>query len=171
MKNLKINFFILISSILAFISLGGCGNSENNKVTMTSMVKEDARIILEGIENRTYESTAELFSADVKENYPMLNQDIAELMEYLDGEIVSHEGVFTDTKGGHSTDEGWIEKGFEGRIINVKTNTNKTYNIKFGGYYIYKEKPEKVGIQYIIIESLDDLDENGYPIVKSIYYE
>jgi len=34
-----------------------------------------------------------------------------------------------------------------------------------------KDKPEKVGVAYIIIESLDDVDEKGYHIAKSIYYE
>lgn len=171
MINSKFTFFILLGTILIITSLSGCGSDGNNNVTMISMVKEDAKIILEGIENSTYESTAELFSSYVRENYPTLSQDIAELMEYIDGEIVSYERVLSDTTGGHSTGEGWVEKRFEGRIYKVKTNTNKTFNIKFGGYYINKEKPETVGVQYIIIESFDDLDENGYHVEKSIYYE
>lgn len=171
MKNCKLIFFLLLGIIFMSTSLTACRSNEQNRITQTSMTKDNAKIILEGIENRTYESTAELFSSYVKDNYPDLTQDIAALMEYIDGEVISYEAITSNSQGGHSTPEGWVEKRYEGVIHNVKTNANRTYNIKFGGYYIYKDKPEKVGVAYIIIESLDDVDEKGYHIAKSIYYE
>ena len=170
MYNYKHSSFKLLGIILVISCLTACGGEK--VVTQGQMVKNNAQIILDGIESKTYEPTAELFSPYVKENYPTLHQDIAELMEYIDGEIVSYSHLTNSNMGGHTTaEEGWVEKYFEGVINDVKTSTDRTYEITFAGYYVYKEEPKKVGLDYLLIECLDDLDEDGEPVRKSFYYE
>lgn len=92
-------------------------------------------------------------------------------MEYIDEEIISYERILRGYKRGTFNKRKMNRKNFECRIYNEKTNTNRTYNIKLGEYYIYREKPQKFNLQYIIIETFDDLYENGYHVEKiSITY-
>lgn len=151
--------------------LSACGSTNSNYVDEYSKLEQDAKNIIDGIESTNYELILDIFSPYVKNNYPDLQSDISELLKQIDGDIVSYEGITSRSMGGHSTEDGWVEKKLEGEIYNVKTNQKKTYNIKFEGYYINKDNPDKVGVRYLAIECLDELDEAGYPKKTSIYYE
>ena len=157
----------IISMIL---SLSACSLNSKNKVTAPRMVRQDAKIIIEGIESGEHESILEIFSPYVKENYPNLESDIAELMKFIDGNIISYDDVYDEPVSGTSTPEGWIKRGIAGTIDNIITTTGKTYTLKFEGYFVYKDEPNKEGIDYIAIISKDTFDEEGDPETKSIYY-
>lgn len=170
MKDYKMKIFMLSVMILVILPLNACGtNSE--KVTYISTTKENAQIILDGIKTEDFEETAEIFSPYVKEKYPDLENDIAELMEYIDGDVESYESVVCRAGAGTSTEEGWVERYIYGDIRNIKTNIDKTYTITFSGYYVNKDQPEKEGVSQITIESHDVVDEEGRPEWRTIYYE
>jgi len=152
-----------------FFSLTACGVTNSDRISTFEKSKQDAQIIIDGIKTKDYESIVSIFSPYVKSKYSELQSDIATLLECIDGDIVSYDIVIKST-GGHSTEEGWVEKRQEGEIYNIITSNGKTYNIYFGGDYINKENPEKVGVRYITIAFLDEIDEDGYPIEKYITY-
>lgn len=171
MNNSITKKILQLGVVLIFFTLSACGLTNSNNVNEYSQLEQDAKNIIKGIESNNYELILDTFSPYVKNNYPALQSDICELLKYIDGDIVSYEGITSSSMGGHSTEDGWVEKKLEGEIYNVKTNQKKTYNIKFEGYYINEDNPEKGGVRYLSIECLDELDEDGYPIEKSIYYK
>lgn len=171
MNQSKMKIIVLLGIVLLMLSFGACRFINKGKVTRDNKIKQEAETIMEGIKNSDYESIQEIFSPYVKQRYPDLQSDIAELMGTIEGNIVSYDAVSRSSTGGHSDPDGWIERSTEGTIRNVKTDQDKTYTIKFEGYEINRDKPEKVGVRYIGIRYMDDLDEDGDPKRKSIYYE
>lgn len=171
MNQSKMKIIVLLGIVLLMLSFSSCRFINKGKVTRDNKIKQDAETIMEGIKNSDYESIQEIFSPYVKQRYPDLQSDIAELMGTIEGNIVSYDAVSRSSTGGHSDPDGWIERSTEGTIRNVKTDQDKTYTIKFEGYEINRDKPEKVGVRYIGIRYMDDLDEDGDPKRKSIYYE
>lgn len=76
--------------------------------------------------------------------------------------IVSLEEVLLQKKA-------WL-KTVEGTADNIVITTGKKYTLKFEGYFVYKDDPDKVRIRYIKNISKDIFDEEREPEVKSIYY-
>ena len=171
MNHSKMKIIVLLGIVLLMLLFGACRFINKGKVTRDNKIKQDAETIMEGIQNSDYESVQEIFSPYVKQRYPDLQSDIAELMGTIEGNIVSYDAVSQSSMGGHSDPDGWIEKAVKGTIRNVKTDTDKTYTIEFEGYAINRDKPEKVGVRYIAIRYMDDLDEDGIPKMRSVYYE
>ena len=168
MNSFAKRILLLSGIILIIFSLTSCGLSAKKKVSERGKIFRDAEVIVEGIKKGDYESIAELFSLYVKQNYPNLQHDIAGLMEYIDGDIVSYERISCASTGGYSEYGEWIEHSLEGEIYNIKTSNDKTYVITFGGDYVNKNKPDLVGAQYIVI-----FKDRAYSSSESkcIYYE
>ena len=161
---------MLCGFLVLLLSLCSCAALPNGEATGRSKIKQDAETLMYAVQNEEYDPIVELFSPYVKTKYPNLKDDIIDLMDYIDGDIVSYGHMVFDSMGGSSTEEGWVEKKLEGTIYDIVTSNNKTYAIIFGGYYINKEEPDKVGTRYISIFNVSDGNiqvHNG----KSIYYE
>lgn len=57
-----------------------------------------------------------------------------------------------------------LEERFSGKVKNIKTDTNKTYEIIYGYYSVNTEHPEYVGISSLSIIDTDIYNEElGYP--------
>ena len=103
----------------------------------------------------------------MKETQPDLEKDIAELMTYIDGEIISYDSVGRTNMGGTSEGGEWVVREVKGIIENIKTDNGKTYTIEFVGYANNKDNPDMIGVNYIVI-----IKEEGYTRrKKSIYYK
>ena len=87
MKTFKRKVRILLIPIVALL-LSACGLFSNS--SYGDMIHKDADAIMSGIQNKNYAEIKEIFSPHVKETYPELENDIAELMKYIDGEIQSY---------------------------------------------------------------------------------
>ena len=168
MKTFKIKIRILIIPIVT-IFLSACGLLSNS--SYGDMIHEDADAIMNGIQNKNYADIKEIFSPYVKETYPELENDIAELMTYIDGEIISYDSVGRTNMGGTSEGGEWVVREVKGIIHNIKTDNGKTYTIEFVGYANNKDNPNMIGVNNLVIISADEKNEEGYSKRKSIYYK
>ena len=84
----KKKIVILSGVVILMLLFGACRFINNSQENEYTKMKQDAETIMEGIKNSDYESIQEIFSPYVKQRYPDLQSDIAELMGTIEGNIV-----------------------------------------------------------------------------------
>lgn len=143
-----------------------------NKLEHSDVIGQDAEIIIKGIQDNNYSGIKEIFSTYVKENNPDLETEIENLMENIDGKVVSYDTVSRGPYGrGISENYEWILRSKEGTIGNIKTDAGKIYEIDFALYLDNKKQPDKLGAFMLKIVMQDQLDENGEYVEKIINYD
>lgn len=111
-----------------------------------------------------------MFSQYIKDTHPKLRDEITELINFIDGEIISYDKPDGSYGGGARTVEGKSREFLTGAVANIKTDTDKTYKLRAEYYSINKKYPESVGICALAIVCEDTFDqEYGYP-KDGIYY-
>lgn len=111
-----------------------------------------------------------MFSQYIKDTHPKLRDEITELINFIDGEIISYDKPDGSYGGGARTVEGKSREFLTGAVANIKTDTDKTYKLRAEYYSINKKHPESVGICALDIVCEDTFDhEDGYP-KDGIYY-
>lgn len=168
MRNTRFIFSICFISV--FITLTGCAESapkaESTYINHARVARLQSEEILQGVLNKDAEAIADLFCPYVKENYPNLEEDIADWIEFIDGDILSYDAPKGARGGGTTTAmDGVVKQNISGRIANVKTSSGKTYRIGHGGYSVYKEHPDYVGVTSVTIfaEDLHDDENHCWP--------
>ncbi|MCM1090665.1 MAG: DUF5104 domain-containing protein [Muribaculum sp.] len=122
--------------------------------------------ILQGVLDKDAKAIADLFCPYMKENYPNLEEEIGNWIEFIDGDILSYDAPEGRRGGGATTAvDGVVEQSISGKIENVKTSSGKTYRIGHGGYSVYKEHPDYVGVTSVTIfdEDLHDDENHCWP--------
>ena len=163
----KIRFIASLYVLSVFITLTGCGISASGTGSTYINHERVARLqseeIIQGVLNKDAEAIADLFCPYVKENYPNLEEDIADGIEFIDGDILSYDAPEGDRGGGTRTaEDGVVEQSINGGIDNIKTSSGKTYRIGHGGYSVYKECPDYVGVTSVTIFVEDLYDAENY---------
>ncbi|MDE7253587.1 MAG: DUF5104 domain-containing protein [Acetatifactor sp.] len=166
----KIRFIFSICFISVFITLTGCATpaprTESTYINHARVARLQSEEILLGVLNKDAEAIADLFCPYVKENYPNLEEDIADWIEFIDGDILSYDAPEGARGGGTTTaEDGVVEQSINGGIDNIKTSSGKTYRIGHGGYSVYKEHPDYVGVTSVTIfaEDLHDDENHCWP--------
>ncbi|MCM1090666.1 MAG: DUF5104 domain-containing protein [Butyrivibrio sp.] len=158
-----------LSCISIFITLTGCASSAPSTKSPYIGPEQVARLqseaILQGVLDKDAEAIANLFCPYMKENYPNLEEDIEIWIDFIDGDILSYDAPKGAMGSGTWTaEDGLVEGSINGRVENVKTSSGKTYRIGHGGYSVYKEHPDYVGVTSITIfvEDLYDYENHCY---------
>jgi hypothetical protein len=161
MKKLKIIFlsvFLVISTSCDF----KWQPIDRENIINDDTAKKLSVEVMEYIKDGDIESLKNLFCLTIQ-NTHNLDKEIAEALEFIDGEIVSHDEPKGSTGAGKMREEGWIELGLSGRIENILTDTGKIYRIRFHSYAIYKANEDNVGITSMNILSEEYNRENNLP--------
>lgn len=163
----KSKFIFSICFIVVFITLTGCATpapkTESTYINHARVARLRSEELLQGVLNKDAKAITDLFCPYVKENYPNLEEDIADWIELIDGDILSYDTPKGARGGGTATaEDGVVEQSINGGIENVKTSSGKTYRIGHGGYSVYKEHPDYVGVTNITIFVEDLYDAENY---------
>lgn len=108
-----------------------------------------AGVMRDGFIAKDADIVKELFSEYAHEQYD-LDTQIADVFEFIDGEIVSVGKILAGCSGFETTMEyGSVINEIDGTIDEVVTDNGKSYSISFKGYYNYKSHDEQVGVYSI----------------------
>lgn len=148
---------ILMCTVLCIMS--GCKQlAQNTEIMKWEMVmapttaKKQARIILDCFKTGKTEDLEALFCKTTSSSYD-LNKEIAEAIEFIDGNIIDDGNLEDTSYREESISDGKIDKlTIAPSIYHIKTDTGKEYQINFGTCLVNEDKPEKVGMTYIMIE-------------------
>ena len=152
----------LLSVILLLImtlTVSGCFSSSNK--SDTSIGREQAEEILRCLNEDDIEGLKSMFCKEISDTHN-LDKEIAEAMEFFDGESVSHDKVLVG--GGQSVENGKIvDRHIRYAILNIKSNTEKKYKIVTHSYLDYDKNSDCIGITYlkVINNATDDFVQIG----------
>lgn len=152
--------------LLIVVVVSGCGkiNKGQKRIASYDIPNYQAEVIIEGIKTKNASIIAEQFCPYVKENYPDLEEQIAQWIGFIDGEIISYDKPQKSPPSG-SYYYGTIQyRSYGVSIENVKTSTGKTYSIGHGVYTENIDHPEFIGITDMCIFDEDQYDENADPV-------
>lgn len=152
--------------LLIGLLVSGCGkiNKGQKRIASYKLPDYQAEIIIEGIKTKNASIIAEQFCPYVKENYPDLEEQIDEWMEFIDGEIISYDNPQKSPFLGEYCYGTVKYRCYEVSIENVKTSTGKTYSIGHGVDTENIYHPEFIGITEMCIFDEDQYDENADPV-------
>lgn len=125
------------------------------EIKAKQIANEQAEIILECFKTGNSEELEALFCENISSSHD-LKAEIAEAIEFIDGNIIDN-GTWTGmSSAGESVDDGEITKlDICPSMRHVKTDTGKEYLIWFDSYLIYEKEPNNIGMIYIIVKNED----------------
>lgn len=159
MKRFKKFFRIILVCAVFSLTLGGC-NTLSGNISPTDCCNE----IIRCLEEKDKESLKNIFCSKTLSGYSDLNDEIDKAMNFFEGQAVSYDN-FQYPSGSKKENGKWVEYDFSPYMNNIKTDKNKTYNIKFYLITVYEAEPERVGVSEISIT-----DENGEKCLIGDYY-
>ena len=144
----------VILLLIATMTFSGCFSSGNK--SDTAIGREQAEEILRCLNEDDIEGLKSMFCKEISDTHN-LDKEIAEAMEFFDGEADSYDKVLVG--GGESIESGKVvDKHIWYNIKNIKCNTQKTYFIATSSYLLYNKKPDCIGITFITIFDEDTGD-------------
>ncbi len=158
---MKKKISVLICCIIIIVS--GCGDVKKEEKTSLQLAKQQGEMIVRYIDNKDKNGLKEMFCKKLKKNSNLEN-DISEMLEFIQGEIVSYDEPMGGRSSWKSDEKGLTEEIIEGEIENIETDAGKQYQIIFGYYNVNKGDKEKLGIFEISIFDISVYNKNnGYP--------
>ena len=154
----------IIVFFLSFAILCGCALPSGMYSTPNEEMKQQMMTILQAVIDKDVNTIEELFCPYIKEHDEQLQEEITALFEFIDGDIISYDEPEVSRGGGTMAGlEGYVKMSMSARI-NVYTSTGKMYQLGYGAYPVYKEKPDYVGVTNMVVYDEGKYNrENGYP--------
>lgn len=151
----------IILSAAVLCTLSGCSrvarvaDAINWELEASRVANEQAEIILDCLKTGNSEELEALFCENISSSHD-LKAEIAEAIEFIDGNIIDNGTWSGMSSAGESVDDGEITKlDICPSMRDVKTDTGKKYLIWFDSYLIYEKEPNNIGMIYIIVKSED----------------
>ena len=115
-----------------------------------------SKLAYDAIESRNSEDLKALFAPYTAENCD-LDEEIAAFFKKIDGNIISVKETSGFYSGGNKDAmKGGVFNEYRCRLINLKTDTGCSYEVKLLGVYNYDGSEEKEGINAIFLYYPDD---------------
>lgn len=153
----------IILLLIITLTVSGCFSS--GKKSDTAIGREQAEEILRCLNEDDIEGLKSMFCKGISDTHN-LDKEIAEAMEFFDGEAVSHDKVLVG--GGDLLKEGKIVDRHIGySILNIKSNKGNNYKIVTHSYLIYDMNTDYIGITYLKV--IDNNTEQMVQIGDYVY--
>lgn len=162
--------FTYILILLCVVLLNGCEYRKEQSPSPEEITVETSKKIMEALQQNDKQMLAELFCPYIRETYPQLDEEIDNLYNVINGEIMSYDEPSPSLLGGATKEgEGWVQQYTVAKIVNVKTNNNEEYTIRYKYYFIDKERPTYEGMVCISItkennQNLNTVEDENYEI-------
>ena len=153
MANMVRKRFFILLLVCSFL-LTGCFSEHVSSRTVGKRAEEYMKCFADKDEEKLFS----YFAEDIKTNRKELTMtEIKEAFNsVIDGNIVSYR-YGGSGGGGESVDYGKIKKFYRSpEFYDVKTDTGKSYEIKFSYHHIWREYPEREGLREINIYQTND---------------
>lgn len=102
------------------------------------------------------------------ENHENLDDEIQGIFDFIEGDIVSYEKVWSGGNAGHKNNGKWIEKYSLADIRGITATNGNTYKIYFEYYFVNEDEPEMLGISYINVVLQEEDRQYDDPVVQYI---
>lgn len=147
-----LHIVLLTISIITFGLLVGC-DPDNPLGDKGLAGEQKGEEVIGYLKSDDSESLKDMFCDELR-NRDDFDEKINEIMEFIDGVIISYENV----GGSGGRGETW-ECLYPG-LTNIETDKGKSYKI-YMSIYIKNENPNKLGMHQFQIHLLGDKNENG----------
>lgn len=153
----KVLVLFLTASI---IILSGCGKRH---IQPWRVAKQYAETAIDCTIRRDIEGIKEMFCEEIQETHD-LDEEIEELLDFIDGNIISYDEPDGKPSGSSSDWDGVIDQAISGYIDEIKTDKGGRYRINVYGFTEHRNHKEYIGITCmdIIDKALYD-EKNSYP--------
>ena len=132
-------------------SYENCIDKWKNEWVSSNEVREDViKEFFDAADNKDKEALMALYSDEIQQDSE-LKEQVEEFLDEYPGGLVD---LKFDYKGGH--EEGSSDYGVSSEYLNARYEVKKGdeyYYISFGGYYENDEEPDKIGLDYFVINS------------------
>lgn len=156
----KILSYLII--LIAIVTLYGCGNPNYKTPEQIGQMKNET--IMAALKTKDKEKLKNIL-AKAMQNQENIDEEIDNLMNFIDGNIVSYDEIGLASPGRGSSDEkGLIYEVYDGETENIVTDTGKKYELKYYMYYVNRNHKDHEGIfQVILYDTEIYTEENNYP--------
>ena len=165
-------FMFLICMIGTMCS---CSKNDSNEeyytVSNKALDEESNRIkdvFLESLSDKDVDKLQNEFSSFAKEN-ANLKDEINNAFGFIDGNITSIGSAITGLGAAETDEKGYVRATYEVSLFDVKTDKNRTYEIRILGNFFYRNNEHKQGIYRIHVRDkdieYDAATENGTCVV------
>lgn len=156
----KILSYIMI--LIVIVTLYGCNDPNYKTPEEIGQMKNE--IIMEALKARDKEKLKQVLAKSMQ-NQENIYEEIDNLINFIDGNIVSYDDIGLASPGrGESDEQGLIYEVYDGWTRNIVTDTGKKYDLKFYNYYVNRNHEDYVGvIQVSIYDTEIYTEENDYP--------
>ena len=103
--------------------------------------------------------------AEAFQNQENIDEEIDNLINFIDGNIISYDEIDIASLGRGSSDEkGMIYRMYDGETENIVIDSGKKYKLKYYMYYVNRNHKDYEGIIQIWLEDTElYIEENDYP--------
>ena len=156
----KILAYLII--LITIVTLYGCGDPNYKTPEQIGQMKNET--IMEALKAKDKEKLKKVL-AKAMQNQENIDEEIDNLMNFIDGNIVSYDDVELAFPGeGKSDEDGWIYRVYDGETENIITDTGKKYKLKYYMYNVNRNHKDYEGIiQVILYDTEIYTEENDYP--------
>ena len=156
----KILSYIMI--LIVIVTLYGC-NDPNYK-TPEEIGQMKNKTIMEALKAKDKEKLKKVL-AKALQNQENIDEEINNLINFIDGNIISYDDIGTASPGKGSSDEkGLIYEVYDGETKNIVTDTGKKYHLHYATYYVNRNHQDYVGvIQIKVCDTEIYTEKNNYP--------
>ena len=156
----KILAYLII--LITIVTLYGCGDP--NYKTPSEIGQMKNKTIMEALKAKDKEKLKNVL-AKAMQNQENIDEEIDNLMNFIDGNIVSYDDVELAFPGeGKSDEDGWIYRVYDGETENIITDTGKKYELKYYMYYVNRNHKDYEGVTQVELYDTEIFtQENDYP--------
>ena len=156
----KILAYLII--LITIVTLYGCGDPNYKTPEQIGQMKNET--IMEALKAKDKEKLKKVL-AKAMQNQENIDEEIDNLMNFIDGNIVSYDDIGIASPGRGSSDEkGLIYEVYDGETENIVTDTGKKYELKYYMYYVNRNHKDHEGIfQIWLYDTKIYTAENDYP--------
>ena len=122
-------------------------NTKEKRMTAEEMCEA----VLGAIQSEDREQLKALFCDEISATHD-LDDELLNFFDFVDGKFIAFTDYHTELRHGGESNKGAYVKFFIAPRIRVaKTDTEKKYTVEFYANLIYKDEPNRIGLEYIVI--------------------
>ena len=153
-----IGIFIIYSLLITLLS--GCSHKKRQYPEETAM--SQGNMIMSFIEKKDCAGLVDMFSTYAKDSYD-LEKEVADLINFIDGTVVSYGDVSRSSMSGHFLGYGRYRNVYDILIKDVKTDSSKQYELLYVFYISDDQNDSYNGLIAVrVADQAEYTDENGY---------
>ena len=155
-KSVGISMLLLL--LISFLT--GCSYGQGKSPDKVALAQGDS--IMSYIEKKDCDGLVDMFSTYAKDSYD-LEKEVADLINFIDGTVVSYGDVSRSSMSGHFLGYGRYRNVYDILIKDVKTDSSKQYEILYVFYISDDQNDSYNGLIAIrVADQAEYTDENGY---------